>query len=645
MNDKNIGLNSHGQNKLNEEMAKRMSKVMPFSPNAGFNKQANFVTGINSGSDFTNIPLLYTDPLYDPILFLFPKDRIEEINKRLRHYYETEPIVGSAIDLHTNLPISDFYLSCSKRENQVYWNNWKDRVGLIESLRAMVYDYWLLGESIAIPSWDQFNMEISHFVQIPPENIDIYQSYVSPKKIFMLKPDGKLSEIVNSAEPESQAIVGAMDPELVESIRKGVPYFLGTDDKVIYLARTTSKYRSRGVSILSRVVKDLLYKGKLRLLQLAFCDRHSRPLKIIKLGSESKGWLPSTSQFETFKQLFNSTINDPDPTLVWHFGISVDYVGTQEKIMNLIQEFDWIDKQVMAGLFVNEDMIYGNSPASVRDNISVRILMLRYNDLREKIERFLTTHVFLPMARARRMYKNEKLAKEMEKNMYVYASKHNKKIGANPFENNNIFVEANSAYGIEAYDIPKPIWKKINVFNNTQEQQLILNLEEKGKLPFDIVLESLGFDPSIIAQKLKEQESTVFDPVFKQIREEMAKSEEFREQVLNGKKYTEWNVPKAKTNKTSQPGSGSSPFGDSGLSDLGSGLDLGGGSDLLSGLGGGKGFEPPTPSMSGGLGGVTPPSGGEGGAPAAEIKPESLPSLPPMPESLKAPGSENAPGA
>ena len=526
----------------------QMRAALEASEDASFKRQANSnMMGMGGTAGVSRGPLMYLDPLFDPILFLFPKDRIDEINKRLRHYYENDPIVGGAIDMHTAFPLSDFYLECENKENEQYWNDWKDRVGLMEALRCLVHDHWLVGEGVMLPVWDDFNFEISHFNQYPPENVDIVQTYVTPKKFFMLKPDPKLREKANSGNELDKNIMAMMDPKYVESLKDGKPFFLGSDDKVMYLARLSTKYRTRGISLVSRALKDLLYKDKLRLLQMTFVDRHMFPIKLFKLGSESRGWIPNKKHFDRLQALLAQAQNDPDFNILYHFGLTVDYIGTKDKVANLVPEYEWVEKQVMAALFVNEEIIHGGMPSAVRDTVNMRTLMYRYLDVREKIERMMITHIFLPMARARGFYRKggADKAKGMEKKLFKFAGDRKIEVSGNKIENTDLFRVANSVSGnldLSAYDIPRPVWKKINLVNNAAEQQIFLNLEDAGKLPLESIYDMLGIDPRVIKAKMEAQDGSIFDPLRRQIREEVGKTGKIRKQILKGAKTRDWDL-------------------------------------------------------------------------------------------------------
>lgn len=183
--------------------------------------------------------------------------------------------------------------------------------------------------------------------------------------------------------------------------------------------------------------------------------------------------------------------------------------------------------------------------------MAVRVLMQRYNDIREKIERVLITHVFLPIARIRKMYRGNcgDYHKRLEKNAFNFAKKIGYKNKVIPFE---IYLEANRGQlDISAFDIPRPIWKRINIFNSTTEQQNLINMEKEGKFPLSMILEMFGFDPKVVEKRLKEEESTIFDNVYREVRREYLRQDKIKSQVLTGKKIED--IIKDEIDKISKP--------------------------------------------------------------------------------------------
>ena len=52
-------------------------------------------------------------PLFQALSMFLPRDRRER-NEWARHYYRTEPVVATALDIHTEFPISSFSNVCSE---------------------------------------------------------------------------------------------------------------------------------------------------------------------------------------------------------------------------------------------------------------------------------------------------------------------------------------------------------------------------------------------------------------------------------------------------------------------------------------------------------------------------------------------------
>ncbi len=597
-----------------------MLKVVANQIDKGLKREASEISSIGFQPSVPFVgrtPLLYVDPLFDPLLFLFPKDRIDEINKRLRHYYEVDAIVGNAIDLHSQLPLSDFYLQCEDKEIERYWNDFKDRSGLVDFLQKLLHDYWLLGEGIGLPVWDPHNFEFSHFNQYPPENVDIFRTYATPTAFFMLKPDPDLQKKLNSGADVDQTMMKMMDPAYVESLKEGKPFLLGSDKRVIYLARQTTKYRHRGVSILTRCLKDLLYKDKLRLLQLTFIDRHTHPIKIFKLGSEQRGWIPNRKHFDRLRQLLTQASNDPDFNILYHFGLQVDYVGTKDKVMNLIPEFEWVERQVMAALFVNDEIIHGGIPSAVRDTVNLRTLMHRYLSVRESMERIMIQQIFLPIAQARGFYKKAyiKTASKVEKHTIM---RQGKKVELDVIwrdKAKGLYTIAHNRHAgldISAYDLPRPIWKKMNLINNLAEQQLMMKMEEDGKLPLEMLFDILGMDSKTVKKKMYDQESTPFAPLWRKIRDDIAQDPKIRMQVLRGDKPDQWSLPPGEElGAPTAPAGGAAPAAKKPAAAPAAAPAK-------------PGVAPPKPGAKPAPGGATPPTQ-PGGAPPLNVTPQTAP--------------------
>ena len=129
-----------------EKQARRLKKATDGSMNTSL---------ATAGSFFS--PQLSTD-------FLELPQSLREKRELYRHFYNTDPIVGQSIDLHTELPLSKVRLatpkptSCPKGfkdehdyGNYILWffTEMCDRIKLFQRLVTMVHHYWLDGSVFA----------------------------------------------------------------------------------------------------------------------------------------------------------------------------------------------------------------------------------------------------------------------------------------------------------------------------------------------------------------------------------------------------------------------------------------------------------------------------------------------------------------
>jgi len=100
----------------------------------------------------------YTPRWFSPMLswvhFYMPTD-LKTTYTWLRHWDVFQPIVGNAIDLHTQLPLSRFSLKVSDPIPRKVYQDMMESCGGLLLMYGMLRDYWLLGESFVYLFWDE----------------------------------------------------------------------------------------------------------------------------------------------------------------------------------------------------------------------------------------------------------------------------------------------------------------------------------------------------------------------------------------------------------------------------------------------------------------------------------------------------------
>ena len=134
------------------EMKSRVKVAMATAPMLG------------GGGNFYS-PELSTD-------FLELPQSLDEQRNFYRFFYRTDPFVGQAIDLHTELPLSKIRLGMPVAKNKEiarkalsFCEKWAKRVGLLHRLIEIIHEYNLLGEVFVFCEDNNPDMpkEVTHY--------------------------------------------------------------------------------------------------------------------------------------------------------------------------------------------------------------------------------------------------------------------------------------------------------------------------------------------------------------------------------------------------------------------------------------------------------------------------------------------------
>lgn len=465
-----------------------------------FSKKANLAN--ETSFQYGRVPLNWQDPLYDSQLVMFPTYNLPEANKRYRHYYAYNPVLSSCVDVHATFPLSDFQLMCPVEEVREYYQFTADRLELLNIAECALRDIALLGEAVFLGNWDPVNLEWEEWVQYPPEFVDIVTLPGSTRRVFTIKPDPETSRILQENTHAAKVLaenLSKTDSKYYEAALNEEPYDI-PDARIMYLANQVDGYSKRGYPLTKRALADLMYEQEIRTLQHTFVQRHLFPIKIFKLGSESLGWVPSQKHFQQFKKLLIQAAGDPDMSLIYHFGLQVDYVGTKDKIENLLPHFEWTTKRIMQAFFMNEALMNGDT-SYAGQTANTRLLMHRFMTKRTMLENTFINKIYLPIARQQQLINTS--ISDRRKNVLVKSKR---------FANNN-------------YLLPTFLWQKQNLLNSQSERQFLMQLYEKDAIPWGVIRDVFGLDQKVLDYYRKEDQATMSNSLTREIIDQTVKDD------------------------------------------------------------------------------------------------------------------------
>ena len=490
-------------------------------------RTASLTTGLGhagttegSGGNFYS-PELSTD-------FLELPQSLHEQWNYYRFFYRSEPFVGQAIDLHTELPLSKIRIGIPNAQNRDlavaatrFCERWAKKIGLLQRLIGIVHERNLIGEvfiwceeaTAEMPkdirievrrelkedgdvieeeveredaderavAWLKKNYRGWTGIRVlPPEQVQMQSFNFTNERIFELIPDSKTKEVIEKAQqgdPQAVRIVESMPPEVVQAIVEARNIPLNSDPDagsfIYYLANRKSDYEQRGRSILERCMRALVYRDKLRQAQTSIASRHRTPIRIV-YGEDL-----DISDVEALRDQVDMALQDPDYSIIANFEVRWEEMGADQRLLDLGTEYDLTDRQLYAGLGVTEGLLSGESSYS-GDRINLEVINTRYMLLREQLQDLVQNNFFRPMCA---------------------------RMG---------FVEKDED-GEEVVIVPTLTFTRLALRDNRDTFDALYNLYTKGSLDVDTILELMNLDPVAVREKIQRDLLTVNDPTFNEV--------------------------------------------------------------------------------------------------------------------------------
>jgi hypothetical protein len=274
---------------------------------------------------------------------------------------------------------------------------------------------------------------------------------------------------------------------------------------VTALMRKDHPYDPRGTSPIMPAIKALMYKDKLIEAQYSIADQQITPVQLWKVGNAANGYMATDEQLAELRTLLESGRHDPTFSIITHDAVNLELIGYTGKLLPILPELEWIGKQIMIALYTNEATITGGGPSFGAAVVPFKILQGRYQSKRNRMVENYRRKLLKPFAEAREMYQTTK---------------------------------AELQHRIRTKRVPiVPKWEwgfKLDLTDNAQKLQYMMQLRDKSGLPMHAICEVMNLDYSTVKKWLKDEEGTVFDPVYQESRRKRAEQSATAAGALEG---------------------------------------------------------------------------------------------------------------
>ena len=299
------------------------------------------------------------------------KNKDVTIHKLFRDMYYHDPICGSAVDLMSNMPFSDFSLAGAK-DKKVY-QKFEDSIhnmNIKPLLPLLSNEYLVHGLFVATTMFDQ-NEGV--FNGIIPQQIDYVE--VTPVPIFGRDPliDLRVGEafkdLTTSDDPRMQEYKSLMTPSQ-DTLRP-------KPEDVIYIPRRALLRDFRGVSIFRRILSAWLLERSLYRGTLDQAMKRQRAVTHLMAGDNE--WTPTAEQLGELAD--NLVAADMDPVgaiFVTRTGVTVSEVRSSGELWKVTDLTDFFTQAKLRSLGISESFISGDaSYNSLEQAMSVFIEQMR----------------------------------------------------------------------------------------------------------------------------------------------------------------------------------------------------------------------------------------------------------------------------
>jgi len=513
-----------------EKLARQQTRTASFSGGLGMN------TIMSSGDNFFS-PQLSTD-------FLELPQSLREKREIYRHFYNTDELVGQAIDLHTELPLSKVRLAPPQpRTNPKGFDSPEDygkyilsrfermckKVKLFQRLITIVHHYWLDG-TVAIFAEDS---------DVPvPQDVG-YERQQSTKSV--LREDGTpveepTEEWVERSDRDQQELghyakhYGGWNRIIVLPIDKVKITTMSFSDKVrielipsdrdrklIDQARMGDPAAEEMVAEMPPEVREYIEAGKL--IPLGTDPNEGSFVFLLsgrkggdsELGQSILDRCLRTLYFREKLRQAQTSIASRAMTpkrIVWAEGLSdTDVEDLREQVDLALVDPDY-------SIVANYEIRW--------EEMGARDRLLDLSTEYEQTERRLITGLGVTesLMSGESLYSGDRLKLEVMNNRYI----HLREIIQEFVEDNLFepvarrmgFIEQDK-WGQEVVLYPSLSFTRLPLRDSQDTFDALFNLYQKGSVSIDVILEALNIDPHDTRLKIEQDMLTVNDAVFNEV--------------------------------------------------------------------------------------------------------------------------------
>lgn len=437
-----------------------------------------------SGANVTMTQPMFFSPLHTPQNWQIASKR-KEVYQWARFYYENEPKVAAGIDFYSQFPINGIKLECKKKSVLRFFEHLVEKIELMYWLRMISHQRFLLGDvfvmtEIACPHCKGSGIDketkeacnhadgtIGKITVLNPDWIEVMKTPISQDPQIVLLPDEELQRIVQTKQPK---FLYDQIPDTIKIQIMAKKPILLSNRVTSHIKHGGSPYGTYGESLLRRLFTSLAYKTKLMTANWIVAERLILPVRVVKVGSDERP--ADDDAIADVSAQLSAVANDPNLTIVTHNNFDYEWYGASGKIHNINQELEYVGKEILDGLMLNQTLLNGEMAGYNSAQVGVEVMIRRLESWRNELAQWIEKNVFLPVAKMQGFIDEEE-SKEFGETVYLY---------------------------------PKIKWDDLRLRDNTNQLQMFLQMQQSGLISAQTLLEEFDLDYDLEVERIRNEQ-------------------------------------------------------------------------------------------------------------------------------------------
>ena len=283
-------------------------------------------------------------------------EELSKVRAFCRLLYQTDPIVGSCVDIFSKFPVIGAHLGCKdSRLAEFYEGHFFDEDGLDygEFLVDMGREYYTSGEAWPFATFNEHLGIWDDEELLNPDDIKVERSPFLKDPRYFIRLPWTIRQILTTRQPawEYNKLVQEY-PELAAYTAENA--FMPVSNILLKQLRFKGDtFNLRGLPLLTRAMRSMLQQEMLNTALDSIADRLYTPLILCKLGASatdlgtSVPWIPTDDDLENFELALDAALAGDFRALIHNFAVDIQPVFGRENMPDLTPDFERIEDRVL----------------------------------------------------------------------------------------------------------------------------------------------------------------------------------------------------------------------------------------------------------------------------------------------------------